>query len=76
MAMAVTVVHDEVSVVIQVDDELFELAEELGLLGTGLSIEIQPSGTFASLMLFRGGTEAECGVDIGFRLILWLEDAT
>jgi len=42
MAMAVSVVHDEVSAVIQVNDGLIELAEELGLLGTGLSIEIQP----------------------------------
>lgn len=40
------------------------------------SAQQRASPTFASLVLFRGGTESECRVDTRFRLILWLGDAT
>lgn len=38
MPMAVTVIHDEVPVVVQVDDELLQFAEEFGFFGAGLSV--------------------------------------
>ena len=43
MAIAITVVHDEALVVLQVDDEFLELGKELRLLGTGLGMRSQPS---------------------------------
>ncbi|RDK06919.1 hypothetical protein DN412_29115 [Cupriavidus lacunae] len=47
MPIAVTVVHDEVPVVVQVDNELLELAKEFGLLRAGLSVQI-PAQAFQS----------------------------
>ena len=35
------VVHEEVSVVVEVDNELLELADEFGLLGARLNVQIQ-----------------------------------
>lgn len=49
VAEAVTAVHDEVPAVIQIDDELLELAEELGLLGNGLSVEIPVASIWCRL---------------------------
>src|SRR5438445_7142137 len=53
MPIAVTVVHDEVPVVVQVDDELLEFAEEFGLFGAGLSFQI-PAEAFQSAQRWIG----------------------
>ncbi|GAB7541358.1 hypothetical protein CS8_010210 [Cupriavidus sp. 8B] len=57
-AIAVTVVHEEAPVVIEVDDELLELGEELGLLRTGLGVEI-PAKIFQPSQLRTGAAVPE-----------------
>ncbi|TDF56785.1 hypothetical protein E1J61_36045 [Cupriavidus sp. L7L] len=47
MPISVTVVHDAVAIVVEVDDELLELAKKLGVFGAGLGVQI-PAEAFQS----------------------------
>jgi len=53
MSIAITVVHDEVPVVVEVDNELLELAEKFAFLGAGLRAQI-PAQAFQATQRWKG----------------------